>query len=219
MTKRLLLAFLVLLQLNISQAQTAFPPFANDILRFKKQDSIQPPVKNAILFVGSSSFTRWKNIESYFPGYNIINRGFGGSTLIDVIRYAYDVIIPYQPKQVVVYCGENDLAGNVPGGEVVKRFKTLYQLIKINLPTTAIHFVSIKPSPSRSHLIPQMKEVNQQVSAFLKKEKNAGFINVYPSLLDEKGNIREELFVEDKLHVNEKGYALWQKIILPHLTK
>ena len=219
MKKQLFIVYICLLLINISEAQTAFPPFANDILRFKKQDSIQPPAKNAILFVGSSSFTRWNNIESYFPGYIIINRGFGGSTLIDVIRYAYDVIIPYQPKQVVIYCGENDLASNVPSGEVVKRFKTLYQLIRINLPNTKVHFVSIKPSPSRSHLIPKMKEVNQQVSAFLKKEKNTGFINVYPSLLDEKGNIRDELFVEDKLHVNEKGYALWQKIILPHLIK
>ena len=219
MKKRLFLACIGFLLLNISLAQTTFPPFANDILRFKKQDSIKPPPKNAILFVGSSSFTRWNNIESYFPGYIIINRGFGGSTLIDVIRYAYDVIIPYQPKQVVVYCGENDLASNVGSGEVIKRFKTLYQLIRINLPNTAVHFVSIKPSPSRSRLIPQMKEVNQQVSAFLKKEKNTGFINVYPSLLDAKGNIREELFVEDKLHVNEKGYELWQKIILPYLIK
>ena len=86
MKKRLLFACIGFLFINISRAQTAFPPFANDVLRFKKQDSIQPPAKNAILFVGSSSFTRWNNIQSYFPGYIIINRGFGGSTLIDVIR-------------------------------------------------------------------------------------------------------------------------------------
>ncbi len=151
MKKRLFLACITFLLINISLAQTAFPPFANDILRFKKQDSIVPPVKNAILFVGSSSFAKWKNVADYFPGYIIVNRGFGGSTLLDVIRYAYDIIVPYQPKQVFIYAGDNDLAEGASVAEVVTRLKTLFQLIRINVPNATMDYISIKPIPSREN--------------------------------------------------------------------
>src|ERR1700688_1161761 len=87
-------------------------PFAGEIQEFKNQDKSNPPPANGILFVGSSSFKKWTDVSSYFPGYTIINRGFGGSSLPDVIRYADDIIIPYHPKQVVVYCGDNDFASN-----------------------------------------------------------------------------------------------------------
>ena len=203
----------------IAKTQTPFPAFSKEILLFKQQDSLKFPPKNAILFVGSSSFRKWTNIADDFPSYTIINRGFGGSNFIDVIRYAYDVILPYQPKQVMIYCGDNDLAQGVTVTEVVKRFKTLYEIIRLNLPNTVIDFVSIKPSPSRQQLLPKMKEVNLQVQAFLKKGKNSGFIDVYSAMVDTKGNPKEELFVEDKLHMNEKGYAIWQRIILPYLVK
>jgi len=102
MIKKIVSSLLLLFVTIILNAQ----PFANDIAAFKKQDSIAPPPKNAILFVGSSSFTKWKDVQSYFPNYTIINRGFGGSILLDVIRYEKDIIFPYQPKQIVIYCGE-----------------------------------------------------------------------------------------------------------------
>ena len=219
MKKRYLIICALLLFINFCEGQTAFPAFAKDILSFKHQDSIKTPPKNAILFVGSSSFARWTSMADDFPGYPIINRGFGGSTLTDVIRYAYDVIIPYGPKQVLIYCGDNDLAANVSVRDVVTRFKTLFQMIRTNLPETTIDFVSIKPSPLRQQLIAKMKGVNAQVKAFLKNEKNAGFIDVYSTMLDAKGKVKEDLFVEDRLHLNEKGYAIWKKIILPYLSK
>jgi lysophospholipase L1-like esterase len=219
MKKLSLFACIFLFLACVCGAQATFPPFSDNIQNFKRKDSSSPPPSNAILFVGSSSFTRWTDLESYFPGYPIINRGFGGSTLADVIRYTYDVILPYQPKQVIIYCGENDLADNVSVNEVVKRFKTLFQMIRLNLPATVIHFVSLKPSPSRQALLPKIKEVNDQAEAFLKGEKNAGFINVYPYMLDEKGKIMEDIFVADKLHMNEKGYAIWKKLFQPYLIK
>ena len=103
--------FLVTLIHGAAIAQTA-PPFWTDIVAFKKADATQPSPAHPILFVGSSSFTKWKDVNEYFPGYPIVNRGFGGSTLPDLIRYFYDVILPYQPKQVVIYCGENDIASS-----------------------------------------------------------------------------------------------------------
>ena len=111
-------------------------PFAGEIHEFKKQDSMQFPPANAILFVGSSSFRKWQDVSQYFPGYTIINRGFGGSTLPDVIRYADDIIIPYHPKQVVIYCGDNDFAvsDKVTADTVFERFKTLFDIIRSKLP-------------------------------------------------------------------------------------
>src|SRR6185295_8400606 len=109
MKKSVAVIFLVAFFCSLGYAQTA-PPYWEEIVAFAKQDSAQPPPKHPIVFVGSSSFTKWKGVAADFPGYPIINRGFGGSTLVDVIRYAYDVIIPYRPKQVVIYCGENDFA-------------------------------------------------------------------------------------------------------------
>ena len=197
------------------------PPFWSDIVAFKKQDSAQHPPVHPILFVGSSSFTKWTDVNSYFPGYPIINRGFGGSTLVDVIRYAYDIILPYQPKQVVIYCGENDLAAadSIPAAEAVSRFKTLYGIIRQNLPNATISFVSIKPSPVRATIQARVKEANRQIKAFLSVQKQAQFIDVYNGMLDAKGNMREELYVSDRLHMKPEGYAIWKRIIAPYLLK
>ena len=217
--KNFLLAYTFLILSGLCHAQKTFPAYAADIQNFKKQDSANYPPQNAILLVGSSSFTRWTDVNNYFPGYTIINRGFGGSTLKDVIRYTYDIIIPYQPKQIVIYCGENDVAEGVPAEEVFTTFKTLYQMVRTNLPSTVIHFVSLKPSPSRQPLLPEMKKVNQLVNGFIRKEKNAGFINVFPAMLNKNGEIMEDIFVADSLHLNAKGYAIWQKVLQPHLVK
>lgn len=202
-------------------AQTPCPAFWTDIENFKKSDGLQPPPKGAILFVGSSSFTKWTNVQDYFPGYTIINRGFGGSHLTDVIRYAYDVILPYAPKQVVVYCGENDLADDstLTAAEAALRFKTLFGIIRQNLPDASIDFVSIKPSLSRKKFFPKFREANRQIEAFLKRQKNAQFINVYNAMLGNDGEPRKDIFVEDNLHMNKTGYAIWQRILLPYLRK
>ncbi|MGB8190651.1 MAG: GDSL-type esterase/lipase family protein [Chitinophagaceae bacterium] len=203
-----------------THAQTA-PPFWNDILRFKKLDSMQPPPANAILLTGSSSFTRWTDVNNYFPGYTIINRAFGGSTLPDVIRYAYDAIIPYKPKQVLIYCGENDLASadSISAAEVLKRVQTLFSIIRINLPGTTITYVSIKPSPVRAGIQIKVKAANELIKAFFSKQANASFIDIYRDMLDANGNMREEIFVGDRLHMNATGYAIWQRKIKPYLKK
>ena len=220
MKKILFLALLYAGFLSTGLAQTA-PPFWNDIVAFKKLDSVHPAPAHPVLFIGSSSFTKWKDVNEYFPGYPIVNRAFGASTLLDLIRYSYDIIIPYQPKQILIYCGENDLAysDTVTENEVVKRFKTLYGIIRLNLPNTIIDYVSIKASPKRLNIKDKVIETNKEIAKFLKKEKNAGFIDVYYPMVDTSGNYRDELFVEDHLHMNAKGYAIWKTIIQPYLVK
>lgn len=204
------------------------PPFWNDIQNFKKQDLISFPPKHAILFIGSSSFTKWTDIKSYFPGYTIINRGFGGSTLLDQIRYTNDIIFPYQPKQIVIYCGENDLASSdtVTAQMVFDRFKKLYQLIREKTKVPIV-FISLKPSPSRRHLFPKMQEANRLILEFINIQKSAydstpidiEFTDVNQKMLNGSGEPMPEIFLADSLHMNAKGYAIWQKEIQPYLIK
>lgn len=219
--KRFCIALLLMLAaLTTLQAQKA-PPFWDEIAAFKKLDSAQAPAANCILFTGSSSFKKWTDVNTYFPGYPIVNRAFGGSILKDVIRYTYDAILPYRPKQVVIYCGENDLASadSIPAAEVILRVKTLYGILRTNLPDARISYVSIKPSPSRMQIQASVKEANKGIKAFIKKQKNADFIDLYDAMLDANGNMREELYLPDRLHMKPEGYVIWQKIILPYLVK
>ena len=205
----------------------ADPPFWNDIQNFKKQDSISSPPENAILLIGSSSFTMWNDVQDYFPGYTIVNRGFGGSTLLDQIRYTDDIVFPYQPKQIVIYCGENDLASSdtVTATMVVDRFRQLYQIIREKT-KAPILYISMKPSPSRRHLFQKMREANQSIALFLGgsdvqssvTSKNI-YIDVHQKMLNEAGEPIPAIFLEDSLHMNAKGYAIWQEIMKPYLIK
>jgi lysophospholipase L1-like esterase len=218
--KNILVVLIFIFFSNHVNAQSN-PAFWNDILAFKKIDSALKPKANNILFVGSSSFTMWKDVNAYFPGYTIINRGFGGSSLPDVIRYTYDIILPYQPKQVVIYCGENDLASadSTTAQEVVNRFKTLFGMIRTNLPNTNIAFISIKPSPSRASIQGKVKVANKKIKSFIATQKNAAFIDIYDAMLDTKGDMREELYIADRLHMKPAGYAIWKKAMQPFLIQ
>lgn len=202
-----------------SCAQQATRPFYKDIQEFKRLDKEDPPPQHAIVFVGSSSFTIWKDVQKYFPGHKIINRGFGGSTLAQAIEYTDEIIIPYHPKQVVVYSGENDIAEKVTANDVVQRFTTLFKKIRAKLPQANIVFVSMKPSPSRQQLMPIMKEANGRIKEFLSKDKNTAYVDVYSLMLDGSGNPRVELFRADMLHMKKAGYQIWKEAIMPVLLK
>jgi lysophospholipase L1-like esterase len=212
---------LLCLFLSSTFAFAQHPPFWDEIQNFKHQDSISAPPKNAILFVGSSSFRMWNDVQKDFPNHMIINRGFGGSSFPDVIRYADDVIFPYQPKQVVIYCGDNDLASSdsVTAKMVFDRFVTLFEMIRKKNEKTNVAFVSIKPSPSRQKLLPKVIEANRLIEVYLKKKSNTSFINVYALMIDAKEQPNKELFREDMLHMKPNGYALWKKAIEPYLLK
>lgn len=201
-------------------AQSTYLNFKNEIEAFKRNDSIVPPPAHAILFVGSSSFNYWKDIINYFPGYPIINRGFGGSTLLDVQYYIKETILKYKPRKIFIYCGENDIASNdsVSASTVANRFKTLYFSIRNALgKNVEINFVSIKPSVARWQMEARMVAANQQIEQFLRFQKNSNFIDVHHAMLDNDGQVLKHIFIQDSLHMNSKGYAIWQKIIYPYL--
>lgn len=216
-----LLSFLLLTVRQVA-AQPVQVPFWNEIAEFRHKDSLHHPPANPIVFVGSSSFRKWTTVQADFPGYPILNRGFGGSTLDDVIYYAKDIIYPYHPKQVVVYCGDNDLAADkkVTGKRVFKKFQHLYELIRKHLGNDVdILYVSIKPSPSRVTLMPEMERANDLIRNFMAEHSHAAFVDVYHLMLNAQGHPIDDLFAGDKLHMNEKGYRIWQQAILPYLDK
>jgi lysophospholipase L1-like esterase len=192
-------------------------PFEAEIEEFVKADSISLPPAGAVLFVGSSSIALWKNLEEDFPSHKVINRGFGGSTLVDVSRYKEQIIFPYNPAQVVIYCGENDIASGVKPTEVFDRFKELYFSIRANLPKASIVFISMKPSPSRIQFHSEVQAGNKLIADFLKKQKRVTYVDVFTPMLDSEGKPREDLFVSDRLHMNGQGYAIWRQKLEPLL--
>ena len=214
---------IVCIAFSIGQSNTTLcaQPFRQEILQFQKSDSIVMPPKGQILFAGSSSFTKWKDVAMYFPGYPIINRGFGGASLVDLIYYADEAIIQYQPSQVFIYCGENDMADvdTVSPATVLLRFKTLHTILLKKLPrTTKIIFVSLKPSIARWHLESKFIQANQLIEGYIASQKNMQYLDVHTAMLDENKEVLKDIFIADKLHMNPKGYLIWQKQFAPFLT-
>ena len=221
--KKYLFVFVLFLEIHTATAQTSNTiPFQEEINVFIKKDSIAMPAANSILFVGSSSFNYWKDISNYFPGYPIINRGFGGSSLTDIIHFSQETILKYKPKQIYIYCGENDIAASdtITPAIVFERFKTLYTIIRTHLGNKVpVMYVSIKPSVARWSMEEKFFAANSLIRNFINKQKHTQFLDVHSAMLDSNGMVYKDIFIADKLHMNAKGYAIWQKIIAPTLVK
>jgi lysophospholipase L1-like esterase len=192
--------------------------FENEIQAFEKQDQTTPPPANPILFTGSSSFRLWENMQSYFPTKKpILNRGFGGAHLWDM-NYYYERLIPkYKPRQIVIYCGENDVSDGKTGEETYLQFIELYGKIRKDMPAVPLVFVSLKPSPSRWSRKDEVQKANHLIQSFLAGEENAKFLDVWPIMLN--GDLRPEpaLFKADSLHMTVEGYNRWTKALTPLL--
>ena len=217
------LACIVCIAFGIGQTNTTLygQPFKQELLQFQKSDSIVMPPKGQIVFAGSSSLTKWKDVAMYFPGYPIINRGFGGATLVDLIYYVDEAIIKYQPSQVFIYCGENDIADvdTVSPATVLLRFKTLHTILLKKLPrATKIVFVSLKPSVARWHLESKFIAANKLIEGYIATQKDIQFLDVHTAMLDDNKEVLKDIFIADQLHMNPKGYLIWQKQFAPFLT-
>ena len=207
--------FLLPLFLLYFQSKAQDKPYYEDIQKFKSYDLAHPPQKGIILFIGSSTFTLWGDaVRKDFHNDKIVNRAFGGSTLVDVIGYENDIIFAYQPKKIVIYCGENDIANgfpNVSAKDAAERFEKLYQDIRSKFPTIPVVYMSIKPCPSRWEMRNIMIEANQLIEKYLEKQSNVHFVKIWDKLLDKNGNPDASLYREDNLHLNDKGYKILTK--------
>ena len=197
---------------------------AQDPLRFEKE--IQTLVagdtslsnKNLILFTGSSSIRVWNSLKQDFPKHNVVNRGFGGSEMKDLLYYVEPLILKHKPKKIFIYEGDNDInAGKTPE-EILKTADELLKLILARLPKKVeIIFISAKPSVARWQLKEQYQVFNSQLKEWTSKHKRVKFADVWTPMLDDKGQVRTDLFVEDNLHMNQKGYEIWTTVLRKYL--
>jgi lysophospholipase L1-like esterase len=189
--------------------------FAAEIRAFEAWDRKNSAPQDAVLFVGSSSIRLWPTAES-FPGVVLLNRGFGGAHLSDVLNYADRIVFKYRPRMIVFYGGDNDLAeaGKSPA-QVADEFQTFNRLVHERLPKTPILFLAIKPSVARWRLWPQMQEANALIRKQAEDDQWLQMVDTAPPLLGEDGKPRADLFQADGLHLNEAGYRAWTKIVAP----
>lgn len=187
------------------------------IRQFETQDRTNAPPKGAVLFVGSSTIVGW-NLPKSFPNLVTINRGFGGSEIADSLRYADRIIVPYSPRAIVLYAGDNDLAAGKSPETVARDFRQFVERVRAKLPDVPILFLAIKPSIARWGLNDKIRDANGRIEAFCKSQKGLTFVAVEPSMLGPDGKPNAALFQADGLHLNERGYELYSKSVLPHLV-
>ena len=200
-----------------AEADSALDPkrFEGEIRAFEAADLANSPPRDGVVFIGSSSIRNWTNVAADFPGVPVLNRGFGGSTLADVVYYMDKILLPYRPRLVVLYAGDNDLAAGRSPARVVADYRAFVARLRAALPAARVVFVSIKPSPSRRTFIPRMREANQRIRAIIARDTLQTYVDVFAPMLDGAGQPRPELFVADSLHMTRAGYLLWRARLAP----
>ena len=194
-------------------AQTG--PFEPEIRAFELADSAHPPSDGGVVFVGSSSIKNWTEVAADFPGMPVINRGFGGSTLADVVQYMDRIVLRYRPRLVVLYAGDNDLAMGRSPDRLVADYRSFVARLRAIQPGTRLAYISIKPSPSRRALMPAAREANRRIRSEVARDSLQTFVDVFCPMLGPQGRPRPELYVADSLHMTRAGYLLWRRLLAP----
>lgn len=218
------LVLITALIFNCGPTPTAAPEITVDPLRFsdaisdfKSADSLNKPQMKSVLFVGSSSIRGWKTLSSDFPELNVLNRGFGGSHMSDLLFYMDDLVFPYHPNAIIVYEGDNDIAAGKTPEKVLADYNTFVSRVLDKWPNTPIFFISIKPSLARIDFMGNMAKANALIKSRSQDTKNLYYIDVFTPMLGEDGTPRKDIFGHDGLHMNEVGYALWTKVVREEL--
>ena len=193
-----------------------FDRWEKDIQKFEARDRESSPQEQGVLFIGSSSIRGW-DLEESFPGKNYINRGFGGSQIVDSTHFSDRIIFPYKPRVIVLYAGDNDVNSGKSPEQVFEDFRRFAKTVHQKLPKSRIVFVAIKPSIKRWNLVGKMREANRLIDEFCGEDSRLVFVDIDKPMLGEDGRPRKDLFVEDGLHLSASGYKLWTSLVAPHL--
>ncbi len=212
MKTTLVLAFLLIPIIIFGQDPLRFE---EEVAKFKNAASDYPE-ENRIVFTGSSSIRLWVDFKAYFPNHNVINTGFGGSETSDLIHYQDLLIKQFSPKQVFIYEGDNDTNSGKSSGRIMKDLKVLISSLKAS-GIEDIVLIAAKPSIARWQLKADYQKLNKKIEKLASKDEQLRYANVWDIMLDDAGNVREDIFIEDNLHMNKKGYDLWIKVIAPLL--
>ncbi len=208
------LLLLLLFTLSSVQAQdpARFQEEIGDIL--SRYDSLWDKTRPTIVFTGSSSIRTWEDLQSTFPEYQVVNSGFGGSQASDLLVYADELILRYNPFKVYIYEGDNDLAERKRPGKIIRDLRSILEKIWKANPGTEVVLIAAKPSLSRWHLRRVYKRFNRKIERMTTKLPNLAYADVWSVMLEGK-KINKDLFIEDGLHMNEKGYEIWKQVIDP----
>jgi len=209
--------FTTLIAAAPAAAQQTTERFESNVVAFETADKTSPPPKGEIVFVGSSTIRLWDTAR-YFPDLKIINRGIIGSELVDALRYVDRIVLPYQPRLIVVYAGDNDISGGWISEQVAVTFEKFTRAVHAKLPQTRILFIAIKPSILRWTQIDRMRSANAIIRAYCERDDRLAFIDFDTLMLGFDERPRRELFVEDGLHLSPQGYQLWTNAIRPLLN-
>ena len=193
--------------------------FIDEINEFKKLDNENFPGKGKILFTGSSSIRFWESLEEDTEPLEVLNRGFGGAQISHVIYHFEEIIKPYNPKAIVFFCGTNDLTALKTPEETVHDFKKFYSLIRNQFGNIKVYMIGIKPSVERFYLDEEEKIFNNSIKLLASQDAYLEYIDVWDSMLNEDGSRMPELYIEDGLHMNKKGYEVWTKLVRKSLLK
>lgn len=201
-----------------AQEKKALEPsrWEKDIQAFEEKDKESFPAKGGVVFVGSSSIRLW-NIQKFFPDLNAVNRGFGGSFMEDSVYYAKRIVIPYEPKTVVLYAGDNDIASGKTPEIIFAGFKEFVKIIHAALPKTKIVYIPIKPSIKRWEFIDSIRAANRLIQQYVQTDNLLDYIDIDAPMIGEDGKPKKSLFLDDGLHLNEEGYRLWTQLLTPRL--
>jgi len=209
----------ILLFLLLSFGVFAQNRFEKEIVAYEKQDSVALPAKGMKLFIGSSSFRLWKSFDADTKGMNAFNRGFGGSTLKDALYYFDRMVVKYQPSWVFMYEGDNDLASGTSPEEIAAQFEEFSGRLAKQVPGAKLVFVSVRPSLAREAMKAKQQDLNQRIAAISAKKKGNYVIDMHSPFYNVDGSLMQDIFVADKLHLNEKGYAIFAKQIQNFVEK
>lgn len=215
--KRFLLLFALSCLLPIQILAQNPERFESEVIALNDKEFKIDPNKEVVVFTGSSSIRMWNTVQDYYPHINAINTGFGGSHFSDLFYYLDELIFRFEPKKVFIYEGDNDVAGEKSPMEILLNSAMVYGALSTRLPDAEFFFISPKPSISRWHLKDTYEETNSLLRDFCDVNENLTYIDVWNPMLNDSGEPMKNIFIEDNLHMNEKGYQIWGKVIGEYL--
>lgn len=209
--------FMALLMVPLMAIGQTDNPFKDEVKSIqKKNDSLWDPSKPTIVFTGSSSIRFWEDVQERFPEYQVMNTGFGGSQFSDLELYLDELILNYNPVKVFIYEGDNDIFAKKRPRQIMKRAEYILSVLQQRNPNMEIVLISAKPSIARWKYRGRYRRLNRKLDKLASENEKIDFVDVWYPMLDDR-KVKQDIFIEDGLHMNDKGYDIWYDVIKDYI--